>query len=840
MVTGVSETARSRALIAYKVRPHPRRDRIVVALSAIVICIVAVQRFDAKAPVPLMGTRADHIAASIAVLDRGGPLLLSSDVPYRPGIAVRHLQPIVGDDEGIYVYLPELSRLTGEHDPGTLMKWLFMGCFGLLVLVYPLIVYELFGSVVGAVASPLLVMWRFDFTQRLDLYWILAWCMLLCIPGLVLAWRWWGLHRKRAIVLLIAVTVAASFATSIRIHAGLPILLGGLGIVLTTQTRWWRSRSALVRFWRLPRWWVRPALAAALVLAYLSIATIGFAAIRAHRNGAIHDAHFGSSSPTQHPFWHNAYIGLGYLPNKYGIQWFDDVAVDAVERAQPGTGFLTTKYEATLRHLWFQIAEHDPGFVLRGFWTKARVVVADAVERFWLALVLLPAALLAGKERRMMRVAAAIAIPAALLGALAPILTIPLVTYELAWLGTWGALWVMLIVWAWVHIRDAATAEIPADIRPAVDAPAAPNALDGVRARLHHRAVWATGIALVVALVLGAAARPAAPPSSDALYATGQGGFVDSSWLDRPAAASWSFSGSLPAGWSSEAGTFVEPDGGVGQRGLYVRSPKITSATQLTGPDVMLQPGSYALLASVRGLVGGFTMSVATSDGTQLGAGNYSWETPNVLGDALYVPFSVAEPTRAHVAFSSWTSVANANSWIVRKVAIVPDGVADAQRAAAADAGFYKANATPLAPGVRGRAVRSWSFTGGLPVTWGPLADEPITAFDGETHVTTTLAARGGQIWMPALVLPPGRYELDLRGRVLAGGLLLRALDPDTNQTLGASMFWSAQAFDKGVMRVPFAVHRSGAITRFELDNWAATNHVSTWSIRRAWLRRTG
>ncbi len=122
------------------------------------------------------------------MLDRGGPPLLASDVPYHAGIAVSHLRPVgVTDDQGIYVYLPVALEDHGREGSLDADEVALHGRFALLVLVYPLMFYELFGSIVFAMAAPALVLWKFAFTQTLDLYWVLAWCMLLGIPGLVLA-----------------------------------------------------------------------------------------------------------------------------------------------------------------------------------------------------------------------------------------------------------------------------------------------------------------------------------------------------------------------------------------------------------------------------------------------------------------------------------------------------------------------------------------------------------------------------------------------------------------------------------------------------------------------------
>src|SRR5689334_7949844 len=166
-----------------------------------------------------MSTRATELSAAIDVVRRGGPPLLASDVSYHKGIDVSHLRPVgVTDDQGIYVVLPLLGKLTGSTDPAQLMEWFFIGCFAVLFAVYPLLFYELFGSVAVALLAPLGVYWKFRFTQHEDVYFISAWCMLLCLPGLMLAYRWWQGRRLRAVALLVVLMLVASFATAIRIQ----------------------------------------------------------------------------------------------------------------------------------------------------------------------------------------------------------------------------------------------------------------------------------------------------------------------------------------------------------------------------------------------------------------------------------------------------------------------------------------------------------------------------------------------------------------------------------------------------------------------------------------------
>ena len=66
------------------------------------------------------------------------------------------------------------------------------------------------------------------------------------------------------------------------------------------------------------------------------------------------------------------YLGLGYLPNSYGIKWIDTVAFNAVERERPGTDVPLPRVRADpVRHLYLDILRDDPAFVARTYGVKA-------------------------------------------------------------------------------------------------------------------------------------------------------------------------------------------------------------------------------------------------------------------------------------------------------------------------------------------------------------------------------------------------------------------------------------------------------------------------------------
>ena len=93
--------------------------------------------------------------------------------PWQTTPEQRYFSAASTDDPGIYLYLPVAGRILGVDDPRLLMKWFALGSFALLACIYPLLFYELFGSLAVAVVSPLLLA-TFSFLGNSDIYWIAA------------------------------------------------------------------------------------------------------------------------------------------------------------------------------------------------------------------------------------------------------------------------------------------------------------------------------------------------------------------------------------------------------------------------------------------------------------------------------------------------------------------------------------------------------------------------------------------------------------------------------------------------------------------------------------------
>jgi hypothetical protein len=618
--------------------------RAVLVAYGVAFALFSIVHLNSELPnqATLMATRTDGVSASIAVLDAGGPPLLGAHGQYgAPGAkASRDYFPVgTADDQGIYLYLPLIGHATGERDPHVLLNWFFIGCFALLFLVYPVLIYELFGSFLAAIAAPAIVLHWFAFLRNSDLYWIVGWGLLLGLPIVLVAYvRPWG---KTAIGLLVASGLLASFCTSVRIHSGLPIVIAAVAVAAI----------------RAPSWRSRLLVCLAVVAMSYSIDVGVFSAVRLARDEIV-GVPFRKEYPTEHPTWHNAYIGLGYLPNKYGITWNDQVSIDTVNRIDPHAGYLTPRYEHILRHLWFKLLRNDPSFVLGTLWTKFGVCIRDAIHRFgWLWPFLLAFPLLLGRRVARMRWALLLTAPALALTVIPPVVTVPEESYEDGFLTAVGLLWMLLILWAIASAPDL----VRWVQRRRLERP--------LTAVSRHELVVTAACLVALVAVTWPAVVHARTALADAAYTADAAKLVSPPLRGR-AVQEWAFAGSLPAGWQQFHGTIVRANGD----GVRIDTAPSAADNEVSSPTVTLPPGRYTVATA--GIVerGGIGVGVFDLRAGQWLATSKYWSGQSFADRLMVTRFVLKKTTQAEVLLTNWApSEARPARWTITDVRLLMD-----------------------------------------------------------------------------------------------------------------------------------------------------------------------
>jgi hypothetical protein len=77
-----------------------------------------------------------------------------------------------------------------------------------------------------------------------------------------------------------------------------------------------------------------------------------------------------------HPFWHTAYIGLGFVQNEYVPAYLDEVGVQKVFSISPATRVDSPEYEQILKKEFFRVVKEHPGFFLENLFAKLGVIGA--------------------------------------------------------------------------------------------------------------------------------------------------------------------------------------------------------------------------------------------------------------------------------------------------------------------------------------------------------------------------------------------------------------------------------------------------------------------------------
>jgi hypothetical protein len=372
---------------------------------------------------PIMSSRAIDLRDALTVLKQGGPLLLG-----RHGSTGSYYPVGSTDDEGIYVYIPLLSNMFGVSSPTSMLRDVYVVLYGLLAAVYPVIFYRLTRSLSAALLAPLMMLVYVLSMGFDDIYWIPAWGMFALLPVVFLLARDWP---RLGFLGLLGIALAASWLSSIRGDSGLGVAIAASIVLLMRRWRWWKLVPAL----------------ALLAVTYLSINAFVLNAIRIHRDRWIANKALIRNQPTMHPLWHPAYLGLGYLPNNYGIYFSDSVAAARVQREAPGTAYLSSRYESVLRKAYFNIVREHPTEVVKQYAGKAIVTIADTTRYLFAVLLTVPAMLLLGPERRIRRRWLLLAIPALIVSFLPTMVAIPSQGYEEGLYAALGVIGILGMCW---------------------------------------------------------------------------------------------------------------------------------------------------------------------------------------------------------------------------------------------------------------------------------------------------------------------------------------------------------------------------------------------------------
>lgn len=547
------------------------------------------------------------------------------------------------DDEGLFVYTQFVAQATGAWDPDVALRRLAVVLFGILVFAYPLVFYELFDSLAAAAVAPLVVFWKLLFGAGWDVYWFASWILLAALPLVLLCLR----HRGSRWTPLALTTLAllGGLASAMRASAGLPVLVSAVIVALLMHARSWRIRAVVV---------------VVLVVAYASIGTAAFGALRADRDHALGNDRLSSQYSNSHLTWHPAYLGLGYIDNAYGLSWHDAVGIRAARRVDPHVAVFTKHYDGILRRLYVRFVRSHPTYVVHDYAAKLGTTLLFALLRFPLLLFVIAAAVTVGKRRRQARLDLAVVAPALAITAVSPVVGYPAVQYELGWLGAVGLLWLLALTTLVAEGEDVVYAAVDGKL-------AAPQ----LQLRRPRRSVLLAVAALAVVLLASLTGIFGWTRSEReaAAYRREQSPLLPP--IGEPAAWSTTVFGG-PLGWRIQgAGQTRKVAGGL----AVVTGPEPNGYT-IVSPPKRLAAGSYRVEVDGSVQRGGLMVGVLDlATDRWLDTRVYSHLSVAFGTRRMWAQFRAPSPRLVRVILMNSRTKPEPSTWIVRSVAVKPVGL---------------------------------------------------------------------------------------------------------------------------------------------------------------------
>jgi hypothetical protein len=640
-------------------------------LAAVVTGVLMNHVLPPPSQVSMQGGRFVDMQRSIQVLDHGGPPLLGVNPPSGPkvrlippagsalstrkGVPGLPGQPYAvgpGDDQGMYLYVPLLAHYFGARDPRVVLRDMYLGLAVLAALLYPLLFFEIFGSLVAAAVAPVALLYVLrDAIPLVDVYWAPALVLLIAVPSLFF------LKRRSPWIVVVGLAVVCFFASisdSIRSYTGVGLFIAAI-IAAFRWTGTWRRRLVAL------------GVAALALLAVYPLALDGARAYRDQQMGAS----LTKSASGTHPFWHQIYLGLSYIqPNRFGIEYNDTDGFVTALLYDPTVQAQSPAYEQDVEHAFASIVANDPGYAMADYAEKSTNVVGTAIHIYLAGFLACAIAFLCWKGHR--REMTAMWLPILLVTALPPILAVPLDEYELPWLAMVGLAALFAICgpiasieyWAIGALRN--RYPLASSYRGGSDKP------EGSRRR--SLPVAPTAVAFVAIVLIGAVLDHDSriwsarfTYSSDATLTQ-----LSSELSSGVPVAHWSFPEGV-ANWTVYSGAHVKSSAS----GADVHTGASAYGYQLASPKVSLAPGNYLL--EIHGTVRYGGMSAGILDllhDEWLGGetANFWYAQAQGPGYVMAVQIKSQEQLPVQVVLSNWSPSGGSSAWTVSSVVIARTG----------------------------------------------------------------------------------------------------------------------------------------------------------------------
>ncbi len=264
------------------------------------------------------------------------------------------------DDLGIYYFVPELAKGLGLPLQTALNLFLLtfilsgwlLGSYGFL---------RIFKNATARLLSVagLFLLAYLAFAKISDVYVVMMFAVTAFVPNFIAFSRSGERDWKKLLPWFTLGGLVLGYCNFIRSQAGTGIVLFLFVWLILNHSISWKGKAAFFF----------------VLLVCFRLPTLQFKMMEKTRDAFLEEA-VSQYRPLniRHPFWHSVYIGLGYLPNKYGIEYRDGSASDKVASIDPKAAYCSPEYEKILKASTLGIVKTDPFFFLKTVLLKARKI----------------------------------------------------------------------------------------------------------------------------------------------------------------------------------------------------------------------------------------------------------------------------------------------------------------------------------------------------------------------------------------------------------------------------------------------------------------------------------
>jgi len=284
----------------------------------------------------------------------------------------------VGEDQGYPLILSILGRLWGlqEMSFGGFIKFNYLLLIS-LGIVSSVLLFLSFKSLIIATAFYYLYLKIGIYGGHIDHHWILGAFIPFYLTFLIFFLKNRSIFKSSWFVIYFLI---AGVANIMREGNGVValLILSLLFIILMIQDGFKKFIPKPIFRTRFPYLHKNILLLTFLILIYISPMLI-LDGVRKWRNGKYFNGQ-PSNMITHHGLWHSAFIGLGYIPNKYGIEYADPSGVEHARKINPNVKYQTNEYHDILRGLYFKYSLESPSFWFDSFFAKVKTLHKEAVK----------------------------------------------------------------------------------------------------------------------------------------------------------------------------------------------------------------------------------------------------------------------------------------------------------------------------------------------------------------------------------------------------------------------------------------------------------------------------